>query len=107
MRKFYWALFIIEITIIPICCFAILNTMVSIKYETENPGDCISLISGGDLCQTILHLKLIIGVCILGILISIYQLALKKKTALYLDSSDLQSVLTQIKILALKLNNEN
>jgi hypothetical protein len=80
MRKFYWALFIIEITIILICCFAILNTMVSIKYETENPGDCISLTSGVDLCQTIIYLKLLIGVCSFGILISIYKLTLKKKT---------------------------
>ena len=79
MRKFYWAVLIISFVIIPICGYGILNTMVSLKYETENPGDCISLTSGIDLCQTILYFKITIGTCIVGVLISIYQLALKKE----------------------------
>jgi len=44
--------------------FGILNTMVSLKYETDSPTDCISLVTGQDLCLTIKVLKGLIIVCI-------------------------------------------
>jgi hypothetical protein len=37
--------------------FGILNTMVSLQYETDGGGDCISKITGNDLCQSILKMK--------------------------------------------------
>jgi hypothetical protein len=46
----------------------ILDTMVSIKYETQDIGDCISGISGKNLC---LFLNLYKGLLILSILILI------------------------------------
>jgi hypothetical protein len=42
--------------------YAILNVMVSKKYETENPGECISLITGDDLCAALKSSKLITAV---------------------------------------------
>jgi len=31
-------------------CFAVINTMVSIKYETETGDGCMSAVSGDNLC---------------------------------------------------------
>lgn len=31
-------------------CFVVVNTMVSIKYETETGDGCISLVTGNKLC---------------------------------------------------------
>lgn len=31
-------------------CFAVVNTMVNIKYETETGDGCISMVSGDNLC---------------------------------------------------------
>ena len=49
--------------------FGIINTMVSLKYETENPTDCISLVTGQDLCLTIQVLKVLIVACILTVIL--------------------------------------
>lgn len=38
--------------------FGIINTMVSFKYETEAPGQCVSSVSGNDLCATLQRCKL-------------------------------------------------
>jgi ABC-type Mn2+/Zn2+ transport system permease subunit len=48
---------------IPFFLFGILNTMVSLKYETNNPNDCISTISGDDLCFAIKIFKILIVIC--------------------------------------------
>ena len=59
---------------IPIFTFGILNTMVSLKYETENPTDCISFVTGQDLCLTIQVLKsLIITSVITIILLAVFR----------------------------------
>lgn len=50
----------ILITIIVVSFLVIVNTMVSVKYETDNAGDCISLITGNDLCSIINSSKIII-----------------------------------------------
>lgn len=42
--------------------------MVSLKYETENIDDCISLVSGRNLCTTTTIMKSIIAFCILTII---------------------------------------
>jgi hypothetical protein len=48
------------------------NSMVSLKYETRELTDCISLVSGIDLCKAIrtFHiLAIICGLTFIGILI--------------------------------------
>jgi len=73
MKKtvFYILISILAISI-PVMIFGIINTMVSIKYETENLGDCISTVSGIDLCSVINRFEIIIGInviLIIGLLI--------------------------------------
>jgi hypothetical protein len=53
---------------IPLFAFGIVNTMVYIKYETADMGDCISSVSGADLCLTIKILKGLITVCVVGLI---------------------------------------
>ncbi|WP_345224934.1 hypothetical protein [Hymenobacter koreensis] len=45
--------------------FGILNTMVSLKYETQNPGQCISDVTGRDLCATLLTCKVETGILLM------------------------------------------
>ncbi|GAB2794001.1 hypothetical protein GCM10027275_43760 [Rhabdobacter roseus] len=51
--------------------FGILNTLVSLKYETADPDDCISSVTGYDLCymlsmfEILLFLSFIIGTLLL------------------------------------------
>ena len=61
---------------IPVFTFGIINTMVSLKYETENPTDCISSVTGQDLCLTIQILKALIVACFV---IIILLLAFRKR----------------------------
>ncbi|WP_047451729.1 hypothetical protein [Alistipes sp. ZOR0009] len=69
MRKaIYYILISIFIIGIPLFAFGIVNTMVSIKYETADMGDCISSVSGVDLCLTIKILKGLIAVCAVGLI---------------------------------------
>jgi hypothetical protein len=50
---------------IPLNIFGIFNTMVSLKYETDNPEDCISLVTGIDLCESITKMKIWFLICVL------------------------------------------
>jgi ABC-type Mn2+/Zn2+ transport system permease subunit len=61
---------------IPVFTFGIINTMVSLKYETNNPTDCISSVTGQDLCLTIQILKALIVACFV---IIILLLAFRKR----------------------------
>jgi hypothetical protein len=51
--------------------FEIINLMVSLKYETDEPNDCISAITQTNLCEWITHCKrlslscLAAGICAL------------------------------------------
>jgi hypothetical protein len=73
MRKIvYYILICIFIIGIPLFSFGIVNTMVSIKYETADMGDCISSISGVDLCLTVKVLKGLIVICIVGLITLLY-----------------------------------
>ena len=77
MRKVvYYILFCTFIVGIPLFTFGIINTMVSITYETVNPGDCISCVNGTDLCFTIKILKVLIAICVIGLL---YLIVFKKR----------------------------
>ena len=42
--------------------FGIINTMVSLKYETDGGSDCISKITGDNLCQSIVRMKTYLGI---------------------------------------------
>ncbi len=51
---------VVLIILILIFYFGIINTQASLKYETNNPGDCISNITKRDLCQDIKQNKVLI-----------------------------------------------
>ena len=50
----------IFIVLIPIFYLGIINTMVSLKYETDSPEECISKITGDNLCDSVSNLKTLI-----------------------------------------------
>lgn len=75
-KKIYYLLLLLSILGIPFFLFGIVNTMVSLKYETENPNECISLVSGQDLCLTIRILQSLVIICIL---FTILLLVLKRR----------------------------
>lgn len=66
MRKtVYNAIISLLILVILVSVFGVINTQVSLKYETENPKDCISIITGRDLCLWIKSFKIVIIVCLI------------------------------------------
>lgn len=56
--KFYKITLLILIILLPILCFGIVNTMVSLKYETINPTDCVSQVSKINLCNSLKRIKI-------------------------------------------------
>jgi hypothetical protein len=64
-KKIYKIILIILILLVPIFIFEIFNMMVSLKYETENMNDCISLITGDDLCKEIKVFKILSAISVL------------------------------------------
>ncbi|MFT5822388.1 MAG: ABC-type Mn2+/Zn2+ transport system permease subunit [Crocinitomix sp.] len=64
----YYILFSISVLAIPYFIFCMANVGISLKYETENPKDCISLVSGRDLCQSIINLEILVGLCVIVII---------------------------------------
>lgn len=48
--------------------FGLVNTMVSLKYETENLNDCVSIISGINLCSSVKMFEIIIVINIILII---------------------------------------
>ena len=67
--KYFKILIIILIILVPIFVFGIVNTMVSLKYETDSPKDCISKITGVNLCNSIQNIKIYIALDIILILL--------------------------------------
>lgn len=66
MRKtVYNTIISVLILVILVSVFGIINTQLSLKYETGNPKDCISVITGRDLCLWIKSLKIIIIICLI------------------------------------------
>ncbi len=45
--------------------FEIINFSVSLKYETDQPNDCISVVTGRDLCASVAHCKILSAGCLL------------------------------------------
>lgn len=74
-KMLYLASLGISILGIPLFVFSIINTEVSLKYETKHPNECISLVTGQNLCLTI---KVMQGLIVLCILIITTLLVFKK-----------------------------
>lgn len=55
--KYYIILIITLIILAFIVGFGIINTMVSLKYETNVLNECISVISGDNLCKSLKTIK--------------------------------------------------
>jgi hypothetical protein len=62
---------ILLIIIIMISGWWILDTMVSQKYETSYTNDCISYITGDNLCFRLKLLKGLVAICFIGIIVLI------------------------------------
>lgn len=71
-KLLYFSLITISILGILVAPFGIVNTMVSLKYETENIQDCVSNVSGENLCDTIRNLKIVFVLCVLLLIFLIY-----------------------------------
>lgn len=65
-KSVYQAIITMLILVIAVSVIGIVNTEISLKYETGNPKDCISLLTGRDLCLWIKNLKIIIIVCMIA-----------------------------------------
>ncbi|OOV16598.1 hypothetical protein BXU10_20830 [Flavobacterium sp. LM4] len=82
IKLIYFSLVVISILGILVAPYGIVNTMVSLKYETENIQDCVSNVSGKNLCDTIRNLKIIFVFCLLLLVCLIYfrKKILKRKS---------------------------
>jgi len=67
--RYFKLLIIVLIVLIPIFYFGIFNSKVSLQYETNNPGDCVSQISGRNLCQDMEQMKILIAIDIIMIVL--------------------------------------
>ena len=78
--KIYIFLISILILLSFIFGFGIINTMVSLKYETNFNDDCISTISGDNLCDSLKDIKYLfyIDLIIISILLLFRNKILKK-----------------------------
>ncbi len=66
MRKpVYTTIISLLILVILVSVFGVIYTQVSLKHETENPKDCISIITGRDLCLWVKSFKIIIIICLI------------------------------------------
>lgn len=66
MRKpVYNTIISLLILVILVSVFGVVNTQISLKYETGSSKDCISVITGRDLCLWIKSLKIVIIVCLI------------------------------------------
>ncbi len=71
VKILFYVLIGLSILGIPVFAFGIINTLVSLKYETHSPTDCISLLTEQDLCLTLQVLKVLIIICIMTIILLI------------------------------------
>ncbi|TDO96554.1 hypothetical protein EV145_11152 [Flavobacterium sp. 245] len=71
-KLIYFLLITISVLGILVSPYGIINTMVSLKYETENIQDCVSNVSGENLCDTIRNLKIIFVFCLVILVSLIY-----------------------------------
>lgn len=67
--KHYTILIISLITLALIFGFGIINTMVSLKYETNFDNECVSTISGDNLCNSLRNIKYLFYIDLIAIFI--------------------------------------
>ncbi|NII84184.1 hypothetical protein FHT21_003285 [Pedobacter sp. SG908] len=81
-RTAYYIILMMAIIGIFLFPYGILNTMVSLKYETDKASDCISVISEDNLCERIRNMKVyfIISIILTVILIIFKRRLLMQKT---------------------------
>lgn len=79
--KHYTFLIISLIILALIFVFGIVNTMISLKYETNFDNDCVSTISGDNLCNSLRKIKYLFYIDLIAILvILLFQGKIIKKT---------------------------
>ena len=71
-KAIFYLLLILSIIGLILCPLGVIDTMVSLKYETENLTDCISLVSGEKLCITIRNLKISFIICLIVLIFLLY-----------------------------------
>lgn len=74
--RYFKRMIIVLVILIPIFYFGIFSSKVSLQYETNNPSDCISQLTGRNLCQEIEHGKIFI---IIDIVLIILLMLFRKK----------------------------
>ena len=78
-KKVYYIILALAILLSVFFAFEILNMMVSLKYETNYPTDCISKINGEDICAGIKlckYLTLVFG--LITIVLIVFRNKFKK-----------------------------
>lgn len=66
-RKIYFIVLCILVFSVLLNFLGIINSMVSLQYETDRPEDCISTLTGLNLCDSIIRMKVMISVAVLMI----------------------------------------
>lgn len=77
-KRTYIIILFSNFILLVLSAFAIINSMVSLKYEVDKSNDCISMITGSDLCFQKVIFQYIFIFSIIAILFSLYQVVLKK-----------------------------
>jgi hypothetical protein len=67
----YKVFLLLSIVLIPLTCFTVI-TMVSITYETSGGGDCISGITGTNLCCVVRFFEVLLTIEFILVLFSHY-----------------------------------
>lgn len=75
-KRHYYILLFINLAVLLISFYGMLNLAMAKKFELKNPTDCVSTISGQDLCiwQNVLYA--IMAASTLILLFCVYQVAL-------------------------------
>ncbi len=60
-RYLFNSILVLVVLSVPVYIFMFVNTGVSLKYETNDVVDCISLVTGSDLCLASTIIKTLIG----------------------------------------------
>jgi hypothetical protein len=81
MSKLFYNIILLCLTLsVPLFLFSLVNTSVSLQYETNDNGDCISQVTGQDLCFTINIILFMLATCCIGlILFAVFRKRLIKK----------------------------
>ena len=71
-RKIYFIVLSILVISLPLNIFGIFEAKVSLQYETNNPGDCFSTISGINYCESIIRMKVMFAVAVILVYFLLY-----------------------------------